>query len=81
MAAALRTAALRSATASPAWKPVRSATYLPPSYPQDLLGDLGDAPADASGLVPMNMQLDFAAARLEIRMDINEMVSTQSVIA
>ena len=60
---------------------MRSATYLPPSYPQDLLGDLGDAPVDASGLVPMNMQLEFAAARLEIRMDINEMVSTQSVIA
>ena len=54
---------------------------------QDLIGGLADPPTGDSStgaltqtaLVPMNMQLDFAAARLEIRPEINEMVLTQEV--
>ena len=41
--------------------------------------DLSSAPTDGSGLVPMNMQLDFSAARLEIREEINEMVLYQEI--
>ena len=52
---------------------------------QDLAGDLADPPGSsidslaAAALVPMNLQVDFAAARLEIRPEINEMVLTQEV--
>ena len=49
------------------------------SRPVSELGGVDEGSLDATELVPMNLQLDLSPARLEIRMEINEMVLSQEL--